>query len=192
MLDIIHVILPKVKSCLSNLGWKKGGMIALFVLGLSLCLSGSGKVSIQFSGQSAYAATQQTDKDYQNIADMGVKEKKQYTQSLRKHIVRNTEFMMKMIGQDINILFGAPDLVRRDGEIVSFHYKSDNCLMDVYVQGSEEQSAPVIHYEFRSRKTATMNFGKDKIIITEDTFADEQACLQDMIYTGQSYTVAAH
>lgn len=190
--------------------WKKGCVLLIIMAGLPLCLSGSCKLlpAIEISaGQSAFAATGPAAEvmathgnahEDRRIADMTSAEKDRYSKRLRKYVLSDPSFLLKLKGQDIAVLFDEPDMERREGDIISRHYKAGGCLMDIYMRRDSAQDdgqAAIIHYELRSPHLAVLS-GMQQTSASSAAEAPERGvppadCFRKMVEAGQDYMVAA-
>lgn len=65
----------------------------------------------------------------------------------------NPDNLLKMTGGDIMKLFSSPQLSWHEAPTVFWQYKTDYCILDIYMASMSEdvEHAPVVHYEQRSR-----------------------------------------
>lgn len=191
------------------MGWKKACVLLLIVAAVPLCLSGSCKLlpAIEISaGQSAFAATGAAEEmatrgglqESRRVSDMNLAEKDRYGRRLRKYVLDDPSFLLKLKGQDIPLLFDAPDLERREGDIISRHYKVGACLMDIYMRrnsGHDDGQATIIHYEFRAPQLAALPDAQQTPASSSIEMPAQGMvpadCLRKMVEAGQDYMIAA-
>lgn len=194
--------------------WKNAAPFFVLAVALSFCLSGSCKLpSIEISaGQSAHAATGRegdiaagsaAGTDRLRVEDMGVVERDRYSRRLRNLVTKDPDFLLKLTGQDMDILFDAPDLSRREGNVITRHYKAGDCLMDVYLQldsQNDDRTAAVVHYELRPRHVALLHPVRDAGDVADRANENgayiaagdgHMTCLDTMVEAGQDYQIAA-
>lgn len=65
----------------------------------------------------------------------------------------NPDNLLKMTGGDVLKLFSSPQLSWHEAPTVFWQYKTDHCILDIYMASMSEEveHAPVVHYEQRSR-----------------------------------------
>lgn len=101
-----------------------------------------------------------------------------YREDMRKLLVKEPEQIKMLLGQDFLLVMDKPDLERRDAMMTMWQYRSDDCVLDVYLKPAEDQNyAPVMHYEIRQRRTAY--FMEQEENGASD--ADLQSCLTSIL-----------
>lgn len=130
--------------------------LVLMGIALPLCLSGSCETpSLKLSGHAAYAATRAERDLLQNVDALPEEEQSQYAGLLKELVVEKPDNFLQLIGQDIYLILDKPELERRDGDVVSWQYRTETCVLDLYFQAvSDIQHMPVMHYEIRDRRKA--------------------------------------
>ena len=57
---------------------------------------------------------------------------------IKSNIIRDPEFIKSLHADDITDLFGAPDFLRGEGKFLMWHYKSDECVLEMYWEDKNE------------------------------------------------------
>jgi hypothetical protein len=116
----------------------------------------------------AYASVGPAEGEIINAHNLSTFEKMQ----LRRTLAVRPDGLLLMTGRDIESMLKAPGLVRKDYPTIVWQYRSESCVLDVYLASMDEdtQKAPVVHYEVRSRN------GKS----AEDTPVT-QTCLRELL-----------
>lgn len=73
--------------------------------------------------------------------------------NMRALISAKPEKIKQLTGADALKIMGQPELVRKDGSSLSWQYRSQNCVIDLFwVNGASDVSRiPVYHFETRNR-----------------------------------------
>ncbi len=161
---------------------------------LPLCLVGSchksGGIFAELVDQSAYAAAYGA-----SVPDMSAQSQQRYARKLRSKVKKNSQYLAKMHKYDVLVTFDEPELVRLDGSVSSWQYKSEVCVMDVFFaqndDKTDEQANNVIYYEIRPRHTASLledNTDKVKHLAQ----GAEQECLGSLLQVHNVPDRSAH
>ena len=84
-------------------------------------------------------------------------------------IRNNPEVLLKMNGMQVAAIFSTPGLQRAEGDMGIWQYRTDSCVMDLYI--ADSGTGTVTHYEMRTR--VKVSAGQD------DTF--NQAARRDCV-----------
>lgn len=93
---------------------------------------------------------------------------------LRRVLANNPDVLLKMTSDDILAALSDPELARRDGDTVTWQYRSKSCVLDVFIEASSLISEniagdSILHYEIRNRDPRS------------HAFMSESACVSDII-----------
>lgn len=124
--------------------------------------------------QASIARMQQIDIDQWPQAERARRAK-----SLRVALLRAPERIGELSMQDILILFSEPALVRTEGDARHWQYRSSRCLLDIFVASAPDaEQTPVLHYEFRPRRTASLTAAGPEMV----DMPDQRACIESLSF----------
>ena len=110
------------------------------------------------------------------LAHMSAREEGRYARTLADLVESDPSIFLKLLGSDVNILLDKADLVRADGPITVWQYRSDSCVLDVYLAaGDKNDTARVVDYEARTRLKAKLGRNNDADAI------DDALCLRSVM-----------
>lgn len=82
---------------------------------------------------------------------------------LERRVRGNTNALMGMTTADITAMLDAPPLRRAEGPVEVWQYRTEACVLDLYLK-TENKTATVVHYEFRVRDKAVL--GQEQAAVT--------------------------
>lgn len=118
--------------------------------------------------------------DYDALARMTEKDRARYMRQLVTRIGDDPAAFLSLTGKEVRLLLAEPGLERREGAITVWQYRSDNCVLDVYLEappGRETQY--VVDFEIRLRAKAT--FAQEGEFTPEDDKTEAQNCLRSVL-----------
>ncbi|HEY8192223.1 MAG TPA: hypothetical protein VIG74_07345 [Alphaproteobacteria bacterium] len=122
----------------------------------------------------AEASTDATpDARAQYLQGMTERGRERYGRTVRETLFKKPDTILKLIGDDILLALAQPDLKRVDGAGQIWQYRSDSCVLDVFLQ-----SGNVVHYEMRQREKAALLPREQK---TPSPVQNKAACLKTMV-----------
>lgn len=91
---------------------------------------------------------------------------------LLRTITYNNDSLLRISGNQVRTVLQQPELIRTDLPTVVWQYRNGECVLDVYFASADADasSAPVVHYEVRSRLMGS----------TEDE-ALKKSCIKDLL-----------
>ncbi len=93
----------------------------------------------------AYASSQN--------ADISISDAERMSRQVAAQVKGNPAALLKLKGAQISLLFSKPGLQRHEGDMNVWQYRTDSCVLDVYVADSGRGN--VVHYETRARVKAS-------------------------------------
>jgi hypothetical protein len=87
----------------------------------------------------------------------------EFRQALVTLVRRKPEAIAEMQGRDIRMVFGNPQQVRRDRGVHVWQYRTDQCVIDVYMREERgtEARLKAVHHALRKRRLIKVNAGSD-------------------------------
>ena len=101
--------------------------------------------NIQQNAAYAYASSQN--------ADISIGDAERLSRQMVAQVKGNPAALLKLKGAQINFLFSTPGLQRHEGEMNVWQYRTDSCVLDLYV--ADGGRGNVVHYETRARVKAS-------------------------------------
>jgi hypothetical protein len=92
---------------------------------------------------------------------------------MRRVLSNNPDVLLKMTSADILAALDNPELARRDGDTVTWQYRSKSCVLDVFIKtpssvaSGEAFEDSILHYEIRNRKTRSNNLLSHESCVSE-------------------------
>lgn len=127
-------------------------------------------------GMNAFAGPQSVQ---QELADLSKPDMMRFSYQLQAALVEDAALLTEMDETKIRLVLAEPDLLRRDGKTRSWQYRTDACVLDVFMT---DDSGRIAHYEFRSTDAldeaepehgrCLQGLYKDRRIAIEKSFAD--------------------
>jgi hypothetical protein len=109
-------------------------------------------------------------------AAMSDKERGRYVRTLADRIGADPRMFLKLVAADVKLLLDEPGLQRADGPIAVWQYRSESCVLDVYLATQPDSNTQrVVDYEARSRVKARM--GQDPAAFE----TNDSACFQSVL-----------
>lgn len=112
-----------------------------------------------------------------------------YARAIHGKLDRNPEALLKLSGFDVRLAFVKPDLVRSDGDIEVWQFRTGDCVLDIFVSEDGKRN-DVIHYEMRTRDKAMLSSQEGD---AQKSF-DLGACMQNILaqsLPGKGVTLAS-
>lgn len=134
---------------------------------------GGAKVTQFVSTNRALAATRGIVPGPSVLEEMSESERVRHAAVLNGLVTEKPEKLLQLVAQDFLVMFREPDLRRHDGALSVWQYRTDACVLDVFLDGGDTGS--VSHYEIRPRKTAVFD-GADG----QDVPVDQSQCLKSI------------
>lgn len=113
------------------------------------------------------------------LAELTKPDMMRYTYTLQAALVDNPDLFTEMDEKKVRLVLAEPDLLRKDGKTQSWQYRTDSCVLDVFMTDGDDT---VAHYEFRSTDAldeaepeharCMQGLYKDRRIAIEKSFAD--------------------
>lgn len=95
----------------------------------------------------AYASSQN--------ADISVNDAERMSRQVAAQVKGNPEALLKLKGAQVTLLFSTPGLQRHEGTMNVWQYRTDSCVLDLYV--ADGGHGAVVHYETRARVKASFS-----------------------------------
>jgi hypothetical protein len=122
----------------------------------------------------AEASTDATlDARTQYLQGMTERGRERYGRTVRETLFKKPDTILNLIADDVLLALAQPDLKRVDGEGQIWQYRSESCVLDVFLQ-----SGNVVHYEMRQREKAALLPSEQK---TPSPVQNKTACLKTMV-----------
>ena len=123
-------------------------------------------------------------------------QRNEFRQALKRLVRRKDDALSAMRGRDIRLVFGNPQQVRRDAHVHVWQYRTDDCLIDIYMRETSGNNTKLqaAHHDMRERRLIKVN-GRGGAGDARNDFSDMQrsTCLTtafrnyDPEEGGQSY-----
>lgn len=139
------------------------------------------------------AAGQGPLRDNPLLARMSAQESGRYASTLTELLRADTRVFLRFVEGDVKLILQEPDLRRDEGGFALWQYRSDSCVLDVYLSKIEgenfnKDTMRVVDYESRPRLKASHgphDFHDPAVIAA----ADEAACFGSVIAAASSRPV---
>lgn len=89
-------------------------------------------------------------RDNPRLARIAAADAERYALILSELITKNPQHLLRLTDEDIQLLFGDPDLRRADGPVAVWQYRSEACVLDVYIRDGRR----AVDFEVRPRDRA--------------------------------------
>ncbi|MCB1555891.1 MAG: hypothetical protein KDJ15_01115 [Alphaproteobacteria bacterium] len=145
-------------------------MIVLLALSLPLSLVGSCNETAGFDlGRAAFAAP------LSSVARAGFDSRRaaSYGLILAELVSKKPDTFLDLLAPDVLVLLDQPELTRREGSVAIWQYRSDSCVLDLFL---DSRKGTVLHYEMRERRKAVLG-DENEIAPSED----EGACFRSLL-----------
>ena len=119
-----------------------------------------------------------------------------FRQALKALVRRKADALGTMQGRDIRLVLGNPQQVRRDHGVHVWQYRTDSCVLDIYMRKTGGQGAKLqaAHHDIRKRRHIKVNSSDDNKVGQNRLTAQQRSrCLTkafrnfDPEQGGQSY-----
>ena len=95
------------------------------------------------------------------MARLSVREEGRYARTLAALLRDDPRTFLRMMADDVKLILDEPDLRRADGPIAVWQYRSETCVLDVYLSAIENEKSHndtlrVVDYEARPRVKARL------------------------------------
>jgi len=141
---------------------------------LPVGIMGGVKLTNSITANNAMAATRAMLPEHDISDILSARERAHYASTLNGLIADQPDKILDLIGPDILVMYDEPDLQRQDGGFDIWQYRTDLCVLDVYLDNAAD-TGMVMHYEVRPRKLAA--FGAEG---QHERQADHARCLQSL------------
>jgi hypothetical protein len=164
--------------------WRRSGrtrgaiLVAALALTILPFLLSTHTVFKQWVSNRALAASVATIREGQGIDVMTDKQRLKHAQALHNLVESKPDALLALVSQDILIGFSQPDLQRQEGNLQIWQYRTGECVLDIFFDGSKggDNNQRVIHYEVRPRQTAYLNERN----MNDGTAPDPVHCLRSL------------
>ncbi len=117
--------------------------VSLLALCLSLFLVGSCNESTEFLDFSEKPA---------NLQQLSKSDLVRYGYALQMAILQKPNNIKKLSSNEVKLAFSTPDLERKDGRNAIWQYRTQGCVLDVYLKNKGAKQS-VSHFEIRQRRS---------------------------------------
>lgn len=123
-----------------------------------------------------------------SVVEMSPARQKLYAADLKSLLMKDPENIKMLLGQDFRLVMDKPDLARNDSMITVWQYRTQQCVLDVYLQPTEDTDyAQVMHYELRPRRKAMLvaptKISAEGVGVQSPSISDQakRACMKALI-----------